>query len=588
MENNIEKRKAYSYIRMSTDIQLKGDSLRRQLEASKIYAEKNNLELIETIQDIGVSAYSGNNATAGALGRFLEALKLGKIDPGSVLIVESIDRISRQSITTAFQKFTSILEYQITIVTLVDNQVYTIESVNENPGQLFSTLGIMLRANDESKTKSVRGKATWANKRNSINERKYTSICPAWLELDKSTGNFIEIPTLVNSVKKIFEMSIDGHGAFSIANYLNANNDQFPPKNRQVGWYMSYIKKIINNKAVYGEFQTHKMENGKRVISGEPTPNYFPAIISKQDFEISQARHKQRKPNAAGRKGHTFSNIFTRLVRCYGCGSIVVFRNKGLPPKGVRYLRCGNSERKLSCHALPWSYDDFETSFFTYVTEIDFESIFMNPDALTNKHKMLEELEVLEMQIKDRDYEYQLLLDRFGIVPESLLPDLMEKATNKQTELQSMKKTALLLKNELRELDREVDTNLLKENILSYQNSIRNKSEIEIKEIRQKIHYELRHLITEIRFYNLDTFCAGDDISEITDAQFIAALKKRRYKTPEQQVQYLLTDAGNRFFNEYLRFYTVKFRNGVLKQVRPSVNHVVNFNNSTNKPQQLG
>ena len=46
--------KGYSYIRMSTDIQLKGDSLRRQMEMSKKYCEDNNIELVESIQDIGV------------------------------------------------------------------------------------------------------------------------------------------------------------------------------------------------------------------------------------------------------------------------------------------------------------------------------------------------------------------------------------------------------------------------------------------------------------------------------------------------------------------------------------------------------
>ena len=37
---------AYSYIRMSTEIQLRGDSLRRQSEASAIYAQQNGLKLV--------------------------------------------------------------------------------------------------------------------------------------------------------------------------------------------------------------------------------------------------------------------------------------------------------------------------------------------------------------------------------------------------------------------------------------------------------------------------------------------------------------------------------------------------------------
>ena len=51
--------KAYSYIRMSTQKQLKGDSLKRQLDLSKEYAEQHNLELDESISDIGISAFKG-------------------------------------------------------------------------------------------------------------------------------------------------------------------------------------------------------------------------------------------------------------------------------------------------------------------------------------------------------------------------------------------------------------------------------------------------------------------------------------------------------------------------------------------------
>lgn len=76
---------AYSYVRMSTDIQLKGDSLRRQKEASIRYAEANNLSIVENFQleDIGVSAFKGKNVSDGALGRFLKAVESGEVAEGS-------------------------------------------------------------------------------------------------------------------------------------------------------------------------------------------------------------------------------------------------------------------------------------------------------------------------------------------------------------------------------------------------------------------------------------------------------------------------------------------------------------------------
>jgi DNA invertase Pin-like site-specific DNA recombinase len=301
--NNIEKTKAYSYVRMSTDIQLKGDSLRRQKESSKNYAEENNLELIETLQDIGISAFSGKNSKDGALGVFLEAIESNKIEAGSYLLVESLDRLSRESVLTAFNQFTSILQQHITIVTLTDNQVYTKESVNNNIGQLFTSLGIMLRANEESKTKSIRLKAAWLNKRNSLSTKKYTGISPAWLIYDKVLDEFKINDGIAKAVKQIFKMSINGYGTYSITSFLNTHPEEFPPYRSKNGWHKSYVQKLLNNQAVYGEFQAHKMDEGKRVPVGNVTENYFPSIISKEDFYLSQLRLKQRTINGSGRKG---------------------------------------------------------------------------------------------------------------------------------------------------------------------------------------------------------------------------------------------------------------------------------------------
>jgi DNA invertase Pin-like site-specific DNA recombinase len=101
--------KAFSYIRMSTDAQLKGDSHRRQLETSDKYIADNGLELIERLSDLGVSAFRGANVEYGALGRFLQAVREGKVEAGSYLIVEALDRISRQPTRIALQLFLELM-----------------------------------------------------------------------------------------------------------------------------------------------------------------------------------------------------------------------------------------------------------------------------------------------------------------------------------------------------------------------------------------------------------------------------------------------------------------------------------------------
>src|SRR4028119_1217108 len=91
--------KAYSYLRFSTPEQIKGDSRRRQTSMAQEYAAKHGLTLDEelTYQDLGVSAFRGKNAEDGKLSEFLDAVRFGKVEPGSYLLVESLDRISRQA-----------------------------------------------------------------------------------------------------------------------------------------------------------------------------------------------------------------------------------------------------------------------------------------------------------------------------------------------------------------------------------------------------------------------------------------------------------------------------------------------------------
>ncbi|WP_390622906.1 hypothetical protein ACEQUB_00912 [Ralstonia syzygii] len=113
---------AYSYIRFSTPEQIRGDSLRRQLEASAKYAADHALALDQSlnVRDLGVSAFTGSNIERGALGQFVAAIDEGRVQPDSYLLVESLDRLSRLPVTEALAVFQSIINRGITIVTLVD------------------------------------------------------------------------------------------------------------------------------------------------------------------------------------------------------------------------------------------------------------------------------------------------------------------------------------------------------------------------------------------------------------------------------------------------------------------------------------
>jgi DNA invertase Pin-like site-specific DNA recombinase len=91
--------KAYSYMRFSTAEQSKGDSLHRQTMMAREWSERQGIPLDTelSLTDKGISAYHGANAETGELGAFLAAVSIGAVPKGSWLLVESLDRISRDN-----------------------------------------------------------------------------------------------------------------------------------------------------------------------------------------------------------------------------------------------------------------------------------------------------------------------------------------------------------------------------------------------------------------------------------------------------------------------------------------------------------
>lgn len=388
---------AYSYVRMSTDIQLKGDSLRRQKEASSHYAETHELTLIEEfdLEDIGVSAFRGKNATEGALSRFLAAVEEGRIPKGSYLLVESLDRISREDPMEATTLFLKILKAGINIVTLADQKLYPAGKAEFT--DLIYSIVVMGRAHEESQMKSLRVGAAWDNKRRQTDKRKLTKLAPAWVQLSEDRTSFSLIDEKAAIVRRIFEDASNGYGSYAIARRLNA--EQIPSIGGTASWHASYVTKILSNRAVIGEYQPHRKIDGKRIPVGEVVKDYFPAVVSEERFLAVQAGRRARDVTGAGRKGPQLRNLFTNLARCGYCGSPMHFINKGPGPKGGFYLRCSKAHRKAGCVSSSWPYGHFEEAFLSFVEELDLNAILQSSTAETNRRPLDEELAALNEQL---------------------------------------------------------------------------------------------------------------------------------------------------------------------------------------------
>src|ERR1044071_6756634 len=143
-------RLAYSYIRFSSPEQKKGDSKRRQIDACEQFCKEHGLllEKSRSFYDEGKSALKGKHRLEGALGKFLELVQAGRVPPGSVLIIEAFDRLSREEVLTSFTIFLQILQAGVDLVTLIDRQWYSQATINKNMGQLYTSLGALWAAHN--------------------------------------------------------------------------------------------------------------------------------------------------------------------------------------------------------------------------------------------------------------------------------------------------------------------------------------------------------------------------------------------------------------------------------------------------------
>lgn len=218
--------KAISYVRFSTKGQSVGDSTRRQSKYISDWLKRNpqyELDQNMRFQDLGISGYSGANARSGAFGEFLAAVESGYIEAGTVLLVESLDRVSRQDIDAAGEQLRKILRAGVEVVTLVDNEWYTKESLKDSLSMIKALL-VMERAHEESRIKAERVRAAWASKRSQAAStgKIMSRRCVAWLRVSEDGQRFEQIPDNVRAVQRVFQLRLEGLSHVKIARQMNS------------------------------------------------------------------------------------------------------------------------------------------------------------------------------------------------------------------------------------------------------------------------------------------------------------------------------------------------------------------------------
>jgi DNA invertase Pin-like site-specific DNA recombinase len=358
---------AISYKRFSTPKQARGDSQRRQTDLAAEYCKRHGLRLIETYLDAGLSGFTGANLSdRSALTALLHAAKTGKLKPGTRLIVESLDRLSRQEMSLAVRLFLDILDTGLVIVTLIDGeQEFTKERVDSDLTALIIAIVYLSRANNESRTRRERAAQMQQAARRRARERKIpmTAECPSWLTLTKRRGvrRFVVNHDKARVVEQIFRMVVAGMGTPQIATFLN--NHQVPPLSGKPRWRSGMIAYLIANQAVVGRFHPclSVIEGGKRRRIPDPEgpiDGYFPAVISEELYSAARRAARSRRKNRGQRRVPAYCNLVAHLGRCALCGGPLHHVKCG--GGWWSYLRCANARYKECTNRFGFPYRKLE------------------------------------------------------------------------------------------------------------------------------------------------------------------------------------------------------------------------------------
>jgi DNA invertase Pin-like site-specific DNA recombinase len=331
---------AFSYVRFSHPDQAKGDSLRRQTDRAAEYCKRRGWTLDHklSLRDLGVSAFKGKNAAVGNFRTFLDGIKSGHVPPGSVLLVESFDRISRQGIDEGYDLIKGILKAGVKIITLSPEREFDIEATRGLTKGALEIQLILERAAEESEMKSKRVGTAWDRKRNEAADRVVTRKLPGWIVYDEAAAKLVLDPIKAVTVRRIFELARDGHGVGAIAKRLNAEGvpvmgrKEF--KGRTVVWNETVVYYVLKSRATFGEFQPCKGRGSTRKPARPPVLNYFPAVITADLYHAVWAVIKARSTVGRGRRG-SHINLFAGLLVDARDGGTLTYKHLAGKPSAL-------------------------------------------------------------------------------------------------------------------------------------------------------------------------------------------------------------------------------------------------------------
>ncbi|PIB91012.1 recombinase family protein [Caulobacter sp. FWC2] len=350
---------AYIYIRFSTPSQEDGHSYERQYKGGMGLIAEKGWTLVETVEDLGKSAWKGKHLNGGELGKFSDRVRAGDIAPGSWLIAEKTDRLSRQGWEELFDWLRDMTRKGLNVITQ-DNHVFTQETMRDT----ISVIRILLEGQaDKAHSDKISDRVSKAYNDSIEKARnggpKISKKCPGWLELSEDRMTWIRKEDRIAVVQMIYEAAAEGKGSRWIAKELNERGVlSWGGARRKLGggWDATTVRWLLTSEAVEGHYVVGAAAPKKVKDPGRRIDNYFPEIVDADLVARARAAVDGRRLTG-GRDTSNVVNLFRGVVRCQQCEKPMRLTNF----HGVHQFHCANWQARRGCtNSSYFMYQPFE------------------------------------------------------------------------------------------------------------------------------------------------------------------------------------------------------------------------------------
>lgn len=333
------------YCRVSTDREDQANSFASQQSYFQEYIAQNpDWALYEIYADEGISGTSTRKRSQ--FNRMIQDAHAGKFQ---LILTKEVSRFSRNIVDTL--SYTRELKRIGVAVEFVTDHINTMDSDGELRLSIMATM-----AQDESRKTSNR--VVWGQTRQM---EKGVVFGRSMLGYDVAGGKLTIEPEGAALVRLIFQKyAVEQVGTAEIARFLT--REGYRTYRGSDKWKPNAVLKILKNEKYVGDlvqkktytpdYLTHEKRTNKGQVPLIRLENHHEPIVSREVWDLAQARLQQNNKHGTGDGGHSNRYVFSGKIKCGLCGASFVGRIKTRKDgTKVRRWCCGTatSEGRAGC-----------------------------------------------------------------------------------------------------------------------------------------------------------------------------------------------------------------------------------------------